>query len=64
MAAFDYALSHQGFGGNTSRDRDSVSKTNCLTWVVATFAGLYAELLTAPSGAAIFGELGMWVTCV
>ncbi len=32
---------------------DSMSETNCITWVVTTLACLFAELLAEPAGAAI-----------
>ncbi len=52
-AAVDSALGHQGFGEGTGENRDSMSETNCITWVVTTLAYLFAKLLAEPAGAAI-----------
>ncbi len=49
VAAVDSALGHQGFGGGTGGNRDSMSETNCITWVVTTLACLFEELLEEPA---------------
>ncbi len=52
-AAVDSVFGHQGFGGGTGGNGDSMSETNCITCVVTTLACLFAELLAEPAGTAI-----------
>ncbi len=63
VSVVDSAFGHQGFGGGTGGNRDSMSETNCFTWVVTKLACLFAELLGDPAWAAFYGRLGKWGTC-